>query len=72
MASVVPVHLRGGMVALESSFRGGVRREVLRSLCQLVNDAAFPLEVALARLPRPSSASASARSFGRADSMVHS
>lgn len=35
MASVVPVRLRGGVVALESSFRGGTRRELLRSLCQV-------------------------------------
>jgi hypothetical protein len=34
-ASVVPVRLRGGVVALESSFRGGTRRELLRSLCQV-------------------------------------
>ena len=33
-ASVIPVRMRGGVVALESSFRGGVKREVLRSLCQ--------------------------------------
>ena len=32
---VVPVRLRGGVVALESSFRGGLKREVLRSLCQV-------------------------------------
>ena len=34
-ASVVAVRLRGGVVALESSFRGGTRRELLRSLCQV-------------------------------------
>ena len=34
-ASVIPVRLRNGVVALESSFRGGIKREVLRSLCQV-------------------------------------
>ena len=34
-ASVIPVRLRTGVVALESSFRGGIKREVLRSLCQV-------------------------------------
>ena len=33
-ASVIPVRMRGAVVALESSFRDGVKREVLRSLCQ--------------------------------------
>ena len=34
-ASVIPVRLRAGVVALESSFRGGIKRELLRSLCQV-------------------------------------
>ena len=33
-ASVIPVRLRAGTVALESSFSGGIKRELLRSLCQ--------------------------------------
>ncbi len=40
-ASVIPVRLRGGVVALESSFRGGIKREVLRSLCQASTDLCF-------------------------------
>ena len=32
-------------VALESSFREGVKNEVLRSLCQLVNTSELALEV---------------------------
>lgn len=34
-ASVIPVRLRAGTVALESSFSGGIKRELLRSLCQV-------------------------------------
>ena len=34
-ASVIPVRMRAGTVALESSFRGGIKRELLRSLCQV-------------------------------------
>ena len=34
-------------VALESSFKDGVKNEVLRSLCQLVNTSELALEVSL-------------------------
>ncbi len=34
-------------VALESSFRDGVKNEVLRSLCQLFNTSELALEVSL-------------------------
>ena len=71
-SSVVPVRMRGGVVALESSFQGGVKREVLRSLCQLVNDTQLRLEVALVgdtSRSRASSASSS-RGFGRQESLV--
>ncbi len=71
-SSVVPVRMRGGVVALESSFQGGVKREKLRSLCQLVNDTQLRLEVALVGDPsrsRSSSASSS-RGFGRQESLV--
>ena len=59
-------------MALESSFQGGVKRELLRSLCQVVNETQLRLEVALADGPghatsRPPSGS---RGFGRQDSMV--
>jgi hypothetical protein len=63
--------MRGGVVALESSFQGGVMRELLRSLCQLINDTQLALEVALAGAPsgsRPSSSGS--RGFGRQDSLV--
>ncbi|KAK9908805.1 hypothetical protein WJX75_003140 [Coccomyxa subellipsoidea] len=73
-SSVVPVRMRGAVVALESSFQGGVKREVLRSLCQLVNDTQLRLEVALvgdSSRSRSSSASSS-RGFGRQESMRES
>ena len=44
-ATVTPVRLADGGVALESNFRQGVKHEVLRSLCQLVNTTKLALEV---------------------------
>ena len=46
-ATVTPVRLADGGVALESNFRQGVKHEVLRSLCQLVNTTKLALEVGL-------------------------
>ena len=37
----------GDGVALEGSFRGGVKQEVLRSLCQVCNATSLALEVSL-------------------------
>ena len=45
-AVILPVRMGNGGVALESSFSGGVKQEVLRSLCQLVNTTELALEVA--------------------------
>ena len=42
---MTPVRLADGGVALESNFRQGVKHEVLRSLCQLVNTTKLALEV---------------------------
>lgn len=51
-SSVVPIRAQAlGGCALEGSFRGGVKREVLRSLCQVHNATQLPLQVALATLP---------------------
>ena len=72
-ASVIPVRLRGGVVALESSFRGGIKLELLRSLCQVANDTQLPLEVALVDAQRrPSARSLSSQTSGlrRTDSLV--
>lgn len=69
-SSVLPVRTRGGVVALESSFQGGIRREVLRSLCQLVNDTQLRLEVALVDDLSRRGSGASSRGFGRQESMV--
>ena len=44
-AVVLPVRMGDEGVALESSFRDGVKNEVLRSLCQLVNTSELALEV---------------------------
>ena len=44
---VLPVRMADEGVALESSFRDGVKNEVLRSLCQLVNTSELALEVKL-------------------------
>ena len=44
-AVILPVRMGYGGVALESSFQGGVKHEVLRSLCQLVNTTELALEV---------------------------
>jgi len=44
---VLPVRMADEGVALESSFRDGVKNEVLRSLCQLVNTSELALEVSL-------------------------
>ena len=74
-ASVIPVRLRGGVVAVESSFRGGMKLEVLRSLCQVANDTQLRLEVALVDAQRrPSARSLSSRTSGlrRTDSLVRS
>ena len=45
--SVVRIGPDDGIV-VESSFQGGVKREVLRSLCQVANETRIELEVALA------------------------
>ena len=74
-ASVIPVRLRGGVVAVESSFRGGMKLEVLRSLCQVANDTQLRLEVALVDAQRrPSARSLSSQTSGprRSDSLVRS
>ena len=74
-ASVIPVRLRGGVVAVESSFRGGMKHEVLRSLCQVANDTQLRLEVALVDAQRcPSARSLSSQTSGprRSDSLVRS
>ena len=44
---VLPVRMGDEGVALESSFRDGVKNEVLRSLCQLVNTSELALEVSV-------------------------
>ncbi len=44
---VLPVRMGDEGVALESSFRDGVKNEVLRSLCQLVNTSELALDVSL-------------------------
>jgi hypothetical protein len=44
-ASVLPVRVGDSGVALESVFQEGVKWEVLRSLCQLVNASELTLEV---------------------------
>ena len=46
-AVVLPVRMGDEGVALESSFKHGVKNEVLRSLCQLVNTSELALEVSL-------------------------
>ncbi|KAK9834254.1 hypothetical protein WJX81_000411 [Elliptochloris bilobata] len=48
---VAPVRLAGDGVALESTFEGGSKRELLRALCQVENGTELALEVALAELP---------------------
>lgn len=65
---MVPVRTRGGFVALESSFQAGVKREVLRSLCQLANDTQLRLEVALAGGLK--SSGSFSRGFSRQESLV--
>ena len=51
-SSVVPIRVQSlGGCALESSFKGGVKRERLRSLCQVHNATQLRLQVALATLP---------------------
>ncbi|KAL3132004.1 hypothetical protein ABBQ32_14227 [Trebouxia sp. C0010 RCD-2024] len=44
-AVILPVRVGSEGVALESSFKSGVKNEVLRSLCQLVNTTELALEV---------------------------
>ena len=52
--SVLPVRIAGDEgVAFENSVHDGVKREVLRSLCQLVNSSELALEVALKACSRP-------------------
>ena len=46
-AAVLPVRLGDEGMALESSFKDGLKHEVLRSLCQLVNSSELALEVCL-------------------------
>ena len=46
---MVPIRAQAlGGCALESSFQGGVKREQLRGLCQVLNITTLPLQVALA------------------------
>ena len=62
-------------MAVESSFRGGMKLEVLRSLCQVANDTQLRLEVALVDAQRrPSARSLSSQTSGprRSDSLVRS
>ncbi len=47
---MVPIRAGPG-VALETSYVGGTRQELLRSLCQFVNTTKLPLEVALLEEP---------------------
>lgn len=47
---VLPVRMADEGVALESSFRDGVKNEVLRSLFQLVNTSELALEVCVVDL----------------------
>ncbi len=44
---VLPVRMGDEGVALESSFTDGVKNEVLRSLCQLVNTSELALIVSV-------------------------
>ncbi len=44
---VLPVRMGDEGVALESSFRDGVKNEVLRSLCQLINTSEVALEASV-------------------------
>lgn len=46
-AAVLPVRVGDEGMALESSFKDGLKHEVLRSLCQLVNSSELALEVCL-------------------------
>ena len=50
---VLPERMADEGVALESSFRNGVKNEVLRSLCQLVNTNELALEVSLPSFVAP-------------------
>lgn len=50
-AVILPVRMGNEGVALESSFKDGVKNEVLRSLCQLVNTTELALEV-ISNLPQ--------------------
>lgn len=54
-AVILPVRVGDEGVALESSFRSGVKNEVLRSLCQLLNTTELALEVSLTNI-RPKTA----------------
>ena len=45
---MLPVRMAKEVAALESSFRDGVKNEVLRSLCQLGNTSDLALKVTLA------------------------
>ena len=68
-----------GGCALESSFRGGVKRECLRSLCQVHNGTTLRLQVALAALAHadewqevPQQASSHRRRSSQVLSLPHS
>ena len=45
-ASIIGVDLESG-IAVEDSFVGGVRRDLVRSLCQVVNELDFPLQISV-------------------------
>lgn len=46
-ASVLPVRVDDSGVAIQRTFQEGVKCEVLRSLCQLVNQSQLSLEVSI-------------------------
>ena len=50
-AAVLPVRVGDEGMALESSFKDGLKNEVLRSLCQLVNSSELALEVSHTSCP---------------------
>ena len=52
-AAVLPVRVGDEGMALESSFKDGLKHEVLRSLCQLVNSSELALEVSPPPRPPP-------------------
>lgn len=51
-AAVLPVRVGDEGMALESSFKDGLKNEVLRSLCQLVNSSELALEASYLETPQ--------------------